>query len=116
MINDGEVGQINLTTNTKSGTWSTERPFNSVNLTIRYGTSPIPSGTVFTITGLRVWTNGSVVALDDYTFGGKIRDISGNDNHATVSTANSVRIHGDKDEAVQQMYEAFSAQYTTDNP
>lgn len=116
MINDGEVGQINLTTNTKSGTWSLERPFNSVNLTIRYGTSPIPSGTVFTITGLRVWTNGSVVALDDYTFGGKIRDISGNDNHATVSTTNGVRIHGDKDEAVQQMYEAFSAQYTTDNP
>lgn len=116
MINDGEVGQINLTTNTKSGTWSMDRPFNSVNLTIRYGTSPIPSGTVFTITGLRVWTNGSVVALDDYTFGGKIRDISGNDNHATVSTTNGVRIHGDKDEAVQQMYEAFSAQYTTDNP
>lgn len=116
MINDGEVGQINLTTNTKSGTWSMERPFNSVNLTIRYGTSPIPSGTVFTFTGLRVWTNGSVVALDDYTFGGKIRDISGNDNHATVSTINGVRIHGDKDEAVQQMYEAFSAQYTTDNP
>lgn len=116
MINDGEVGQINLTTNTKSGTWSTERPFNSVNLTIRYGTSPIPSGTVFTITGLRVWTNGPVVALDDYTFGGKIRDISGNDNHATVSTTNGVRIHGDKDESVQQMYEAFSAQYTTDNP
>ncbi len=116
MINDGEVGQINLTTNTKSGTWSMDRPFNSVNLTIRYGTSPIPSGTVFTITGLRVWTNGSVVALDDYTFGGKIRDISGNDNHATVSTTNGVRIHGDKDESVQQMYEAFSAQYTTDNP
>ena len=116
MINDGDVGQINLTTNTKSGTLSIERPFNSVNLTIRYGTSPIPSGTVFTITGLRVWTNGSVVALDDYTFGGKIRDISGNDNHATVSTTNGVRIHGDKDEAVQQMYEAFSAQYTTDNP
>lgn len=116
MINDGEIGQINLTTNTKSGTWSMDRPFNSVNLTIRYGTSPIPSGTVFTITGLRVWTNGSVVALDDYTFGGKIRDISGNDNHATVSTTNGVRIHGDKDEAVQQMYEAFSAQYTTDNP
>nr|DAP02179.1 MAG TPA: hypothetical protein [Caudoviricetes sp.] len=116
MINDGEVGQINLTTNTKSGTLSMERPFDSVNLTIRYGTSPIPSGTVFTITGLRVWTNGSVVALDDYTFGGKIRDISGNDNHATVSTTNGVRIHGDKDEAVQQMYEAFSAQYTTDNP
>ena len=116
MINDGEVGQINLTTNTKSGTWSMDRPFNSVNLTVRYGTSPIPSGTVFTVTGLRVWTNGSVVALDDYTFGGKIRDISGNDNHATVSTTNGVRIHGDKDEAVQQMYEAFSAQYTTDNP
>lgn len=116
MINDGEVGQINLTTNTKSGTWPMDRPFNSVNLTIRYGTSPIPSGTVFTITGLRVWTNGSVVALDDYTFGGKIRDISGNDNHATVSTTNGVRVHGDKDEAVQQMYEAFSAQYTTDNP
>lgn len=116
MINDGEVGQINLTTNTKSGTWSMDRPFNSVNLTIRYGTSPIPSGTVFTVTGLRVWTNGSVVALDDYTFGGKIRDISGNDNHATVSTTNGVRIHGDKDEAVQQMYEAFTVQYTTDNP
>lgn len=116
MINDGEVGQINLTTNTKSGTWSMDRPFNSVNLTIRYGTSPIPSGTVFTITGLRVWTNGSVVALDDYTFGGKIRDISGNDNHATVSTTNGVRIHGDKDESVQQMYEAFSYQYKQENP
>lgn len=116
MINDGEVGQINLTTNTKSGTWSMDRPFNSVNLTIRYGTSPIPSGTVFTITGLRVWTNGSVVTLDDYTFGGKIRDISGNDNHATVSTTNGVRIHGDKDESVQQMYEAFSYQYKQENP
>lgn len=116
MINDGELDQMNLTANTKSGTCSMIQPFNSVNLTVRYGTSPIPSGTVFTITGLRVWTNGAVVALDDYTFGGKIRDISGNDNHATISTTNGVRIHGDKDEAVQQMYEAFSAQYTTDNP
>ena len=116
MLNDGDVNQINLTANTKSGTCSIDRPFNSVNLTIRYGSSPIPSGTVFTITGLRVWTNGAVVALNDYTFGGKIRDISGNDNHATISTTNGVRIHGDKDEAVQQMYEAFSAQYTTDNP
>lgn len=116
MINDSEVGQINLTTNIKSGTVSMERPFDSVNLTIQYGSSPIPSGSVFTITGLRVWTNGAVVALADYTFGGKIRDISGNDNHATISTTNGVRIHGDKDEAVQQMYEAFSAQYTTDNP
>lgn len=116
MLNDGDVDQINLTANTKSGTCSIDRPFNSINLTIRYGTSPIPSGTVFTITGLRVWTNGAVVALDDYTFSGKIRDISGNDNHATISTTNGVRIHGDKDEAVQQMYEAFSAQYTTDNP
>ncbi len=116
MLNDGDVNQINLTANTKSGTWLIDIPFNSVNLTIRYGTSPIPSGTVFTITGLRVWTNGAVVALADYTFGGKIRDISGNDNHATISTTNGVRIHGDKDEAVQQMYEAFSAQYTTDNP
>lgn len=116
MLSDSEVGQINLTTNIKSGRVSMERPFDSVNLTIQYGTSPIPSGTVFTITGLRVWTNGAVVALDDYTFGGKIRDISGNDNHATISTTNGVRIHGDKDESVQQMYEAFSAQYTTDNP
>lgn len=116
MLSDSEVGQINLTTNIKSGRVSMERPFDSVNLTIRYGTSPIPSGTVFTITGLRVWTNGAVVALDDYTFGGKIRDISGNDNHATISTTNGVRIHGDKDESVQQMYEAFSAQYTSDNP
>lgn len=116
MLNDGDVNQINLTANTKSGTCSIGIPFNSINLTIRYGSSPIPSGTVFTITGLRVWTNGAVVALDDYTFGGKIRDISGNDNHATISTTNGVRIHGDKDEAVQQMYEAFSAQYTTDNP
>ncbi len=111
-----ETGTFNLTNNTKSGSWYNTSAFDSFNLTIRYGTSPIPSGTVFTVTGLRVWTNGSVVALDDYTFGGKIRDISGNDNHATVSTTNGVRIHGDKDEAVQQMYEAFSAQYTTDNP
>lgn len=116
MINNGELDQMNLTANTKSGTCSMRQPFNSVNLTIRYGNSPIPAGTVFTITGLRVWTNGAVVALDDYTFGGKIRDISGNDNHATVSTTNGVRVHGDKDEAVAQLYEAFSAQYTTDNP
>ena len=116
MINNGELDQMNLTSNTKSGTCSMSQPFNSVNLTIRYGSSPIPSGTVFTITGLRVWTNGAVVALDDYTFGGKIRDISGNDNHATVSTTNGVRIHGDKDTAIAQLYEAFSAQYTTDNP
>ena len=111
-----ETGTFNLTNNTKSGSWYNTSAFDSFNLTIRYGSSPIPSGTVFTITGFRAWVYGAVVALDDYTFGGKIRDISGNDNHATVSTTNGVRIHGDKDEAVRQMYEAFSAQYTTDNP
>lgn len=116
MINNGELDQMNLTANTKSGTCAMTQPFNSVNLTLRYGSSPIPAGTVFTVTGLRVWLNGAVVALDDYTFGGKIRDISGNDNHATVSTTNGVRVHGDKDTAVAQLYEAFAAQYTTDNP
>ncbi len=116
MLGNSILDGITLTNSAKSGSLTTTQKFDGIQIVFVANTNPIPSDTVFTVNGLRVWLNGAVVALDDYTFGGKIRDISDNDNHATVSTTNGVRIHGDKDEAVQQMYEAFSAQYTTDNP
>ena len=52
-----------------------------------------------------------ILATADYTFGGKVRDISGNENHLTVCGD----VKGDKDEAVKQMYNAFSAAYTAEN-
>lgn len=52
-----------------------------------------------------------ILATADYTFGGKVRDISGNENHLTVCGD----VKGDKDEAVRQMYNAFSAAYTAEN-
>ena len=52
-----------------------------------------------------------IVASADYSFGGKMRDISGNENHLTVYGD----VKGDKDEAVRQMYNAFSAAYTAEN-
>ncbi len=52
-----------------------------------------------------------IVASADYSFGGKVRDISGNENHLTVCGD----VKGDKDEAVRQMYNAFSAAYTAEN-
>ena len=52
-----------------------------------------------------------IVATADYAFGGKVRDISGNENHLTVCGD----VKGDKDEAVRQMYNAFSAAYTAEN-
>ncbi len=107
-----ETGQFNLTNNTKSGSWYNTSAFDSFNLVIRYGSSPIPSGTVFTITGFRAWVNGAVVALENCTFKNKIRDTSGNGNTATVSGV----LAGDRDESIAQMYEAFAAQYTADNP
>ena len=107
-----ETGQFNLTNNTKSGSWYNTSAFDSFNLVIRYGSSPIPSGTVFTITGFRAWVNGAVVALENCTFKNKIRDTSGNGNTATVIGV----LAGDRDESIAQMYEAFAAQYTADNP
>ena len=53
-----------------------------------------------------------ILATADYTFGGKVRDISGNENHLTVCGD----VKGDKDEAVRQMYNAFSAAYTDEHP
>ena len=53
-----------------------------------------------------------ILATADYTFGGKVRDISGNENHLTVCGD----VKGDKDEAVKQMYNAFSAAYTDEHP
>jgi len=52
-----------------------------------------------------------ILAAADYSFGGKVRDISGNENHLTVYGD----VKGDKDEAIKQMYNAFSAAYTAEN-
>lgn len=54
----------------------------------------------------------ALLAFDNYTFGGKIRDISGNGNHAAVNGD----VAGDSDQSIMQMYEAFSYQYTQENP
>ena len=52
-----------------------------------------------------------ILAAADFAFGGKVRDISGSENHLTVCGD----VKGDKDEAVKQMYNAFSAAYTAEN-
>ena len=56
-----------------------------------------------------VW--GANVALENYTFDGKIRDASGNESHATISGS----VAGDMDNSVNQIYSAFSAKYTQEN-
>lgn len=54
---------------------------------------------------------GANVALENYTFDGKIRDASGNESHATISGS----VAGDMDNSVNQIYSAFSAKYTQEN-
>ena len=54
---------------------------------------------------------GASVALENYTFDGKIRDASGNESHATISGS----VAGDMDNSVNQIYSAFSAKYTQEN-
>ena len=54
---------------------------------------------------------GATTALENYTFDGKIRDASGNENHATISGS----VAGDMDNSVNQIYSAFSAKYTQEN-
>lgn len=85
--------------------------FNSFNLTIRYGSSPIPSGTVFTITGFRAWVNGAVVDLENYTIARNattrlIKDASGNGNDATVSGV----LAGDRDNAIAAFVDELKTQ------
>ena len=54
---------------------------------------------------------GANVALENYTFDGKICDASGNESHATISGS----VAGDMDNSVNQIYSAFSAKYTQEN-
>ena len=54
---------------------------------------------------------GVQLALENYTFDDKIRDISGNEHHATISGS----VAGDMDNSINQMYSAFSAKYTQEN-
>lgn len=55
--------------------------------------------------------SGVQLALENYTFDGKIRDASGNESHATISGS----VAGDMDNSVNQIYSAFSAKYTQEN-
>ena len=106
-----ELNHFNLTNNTKSGSIYLESAFDSFNLTIRYGSSPIPSGTVFTITGFRAWVNGAVVALENYTIARNattrlIKDTSGNGNDATVSGI----LAGDRDNGIAAFVDELKTQ------
>ena len=106
-----EINQFNLTNNTKSGSVYNASAFDSFNLTIRYGSSPIPSGTVFTITGFRAWVNGAIVALENYTIARNtttklIKDASGNGNDATVSGV----LAGDRDNAIAAFVDELKTQ------
>ena len=106
-----EIDQFNLTNDTKSGSIYLESAFDSFNLTIRYGSSPIPSGTVFTITGFRAWVNGAVVALENYTIARNattrlVKDTSGNGNDATVSGI----LAGDRDNGIAAFVDELKTQ------
>lgn len=106
-----EINQFNLTNNTKSGSVYNASSFDSFNLTIRYGSSPIPSGTVFKITGFRAWVNGAIVALENYTIARNtttklIKDASGNGQDATVSGV----LAGDRDNAVAAFVDELKTQ------
>lgn len=106
-----EINQFNLTNKTKSGSVYNASAFDSFNLTIRYGSSPIPSGTVFTITGFRAWVNGAVVALENYTIARNattklIKDASGNGQDATVSGV----LAGDRDNAIAAFVDELKTQ------
>lgn len=106
-----EINQFNLTNNTKSGSVYNASSFDSFNLTIRYGSSPIPSGTVFTITGFRAWVNGAVVALENFTIARNattrlVKDTSGNGNDATVSGI----FAGDRDNAIAAFVDELKTQ------
>ena len=54
---------------------------------------------------LSAFVNGASLALEDYTFNGKVFDTSGNNNIATITGA----VYGSKDNAIEQMYQAFSS-------
>ena len=106
-----ELNHFNLTNNTKSSSIYLESAFDSFNLTIRYGSSPIPSGTVFTITGFRAWVNGAVVALENYTIARNattrlVKDTSGNGNDATVSGI----LAGDRDNGIAAFVDELKTQ------
>lgn len=70
-----------------------------------YNENKIQAGTTFTIKGLKIKVNGALLSLDDYTFNGKVFDTSGNNNTATITGA----VKGTKDNAVEQMYQAFAS-------
>ena len=54
---------------------------------------------------LSAFVNGALLSLEDYTFNGKVFDTSGNNNTATITGA----VYGSKDNAVEQMYQAFAS-------
>ncbi len=72
--------------------------------------SDVPTATI-SIPYFEFEVLGANVAFENYTFDGKIRDASGNENHATISGA----VAGDMDNSVNQIYSAFSAKYTQEN-
>lgn len=108
-----ESDQINVSTTSLDAEFTAQTPitlwrfqFNCA--AVEDSASRVP--TVFE--NFTVERDGAIVALENYTFKNKIRDTSGNGNTATVSGV----LAGDRDNAVVQMYEAFAAQYTADNP
>ncbi len=108
-----EADQINVSTTSLDAEFTAQTPITLWRFQFNCeAVSDVADRVATVFENFTVERDGAIVALENYTFKNKIRDTSGNGNTATVSGV----LAGDRDESVAQMYEAFAAQYTADNP
>ena len=74
-----------------------------LSLIVHTGVNPIPTGTILTITGLKIKVNGALLSLDDYSIkvGATqiVPDVSGNLNDATITGV----VYGSKDNSIARL-------------
>lgn len=72
--------------------------------------SNVSVGDTITVKGLCIRVNGALLSLTDYSVDGKVLDISGNNNHATITGA----VYGSKSSSVETFVETVIGN-STDN-
>ena len=109
---DQEVDQINVSTTSLDAEFTAKKPIRLWRFQFNCAAASDTASRVPTVfENFVVERDGASVALENYTFDGKIRDASGNESHATISGS----VAGDTDNSVNQIYSAFSAKYTQEN-
>ena len=84
-----------------------------LSLIVHAGVNPIPTGTILTITGLKIKVNGALLSLADYTFQRNsttkvVLDESGNGNNATIVG----NVYSQKDSAISAFVNEIKNQIT----